>query len=229
VAIDVEHRRENPTPIVRLAGGIEPEWLLDLYPDRIRDLTELTWNRQSERVEILSRMLYDSLPVAESRSGSADLEAAASLLADRALEAGVHRFADPDAVALLFARSEFAACHSDLRALTAEDVRDALAGLCYGLRSFSELEQVASHGLVPAIVQRLGTGAERTLNEIAPERIPLKGWQVKVHYPPGQQPYVAARLQDFFGMRETPKIARGRVPLLVHLLAPEPAAGTGDG
>ena len=74
--------------------------------------------------------------------------------------------------------------------------------------------------MIQTIVQRLGPNAERMLNEIAPERIPLKGRQVKVHYRWGQQPYIAARLQDFFGMRETPRIARGRVPLLVHLLAP---------
>ena len=36
----------------------------------------------------------------------------------------------------------------------------------------------------------------------------------------GQSPWIESRLQDFFGMRETPKIARGQVPVLVHLLAP---------
>jgi ATP-dependent helicase HrpB len=41
-----------------------------------------------------------------------------------------------------------------------------------------------------------------------------------VHYEPGQPPWIASRLQDFFGMRETPAVAKGAVPLVVRLLAP---------
>ena len=41
-----------------------------------------------------------------------------------------------------------------------------------------------------------------------------------MHYERGRQPWVASRLQDFFGMREGPRVAGGRVPLVLHLLAP---------
>ena len=44
--------------------------------------------------------------------------------------------------------------------------------------------------------------------------------RVRVSYEPGREPYVASRLQDFFGMREGPRIAGGRAPLVLHLLAP---------
>ena len=220
VAIDIEHRSEQPAPFIRLASAIRPDWLLDLYPDRIREHTEVTWNRQAERVETVSQILYDSLAIDESRSGTADAEAAAKLLFERALETGLQRFVDPDAVDLLLARSEFASRHSSLRALTDDDVHAALADLCYGIRSFADLQQAASSGLIPAMLQRLGPDAERELKDVAPERIPIKNRQVKVQYKAGQQPFVSSRLQDFFGMRETPKIARGQVPLLVHLLAP---------
>jgi ATP-dependent helicase HrpB len=37
---------------------------------------------------------------------------------------------------------------------------------------------------------------------------------------PASAPWIESRLQDFFGMRETPAIAGGKVPLVVHLLAP---------
>jgi ATP-dependent helicase HrpB len=59
------------------------------------------------------------------------------------------------------------------------------------------------------------------MDAIAPLRITLpRGRQVKVHYEPGKPPWIESRLQDFFGMRETPRIALGKVALLVHLLAP---------
>ena len=41
-----------------------------------------------------------------------------------------------------------------------------------------------------------------------------------MHYERGKPPWVASRLQDFFGMKDSPRIARGTVPLVVHLLAP---------
>ena len=60
----------------------------------------------------------------------------------------------------------------------------------------------------------------RLIEELAPERIRLPGGrQVRIHYEPGQPPWIASRLQDFFGMTATPMVGRG-VPLVVRLLAP---------
>jgi ATP-dependent helicase HrpB len=47
---------------------------------------------------------------------------------------------------------------------------------------------------------------------------------VRVHYPSGQPPWIESRLQDFFGLRQGPSLARGRVPLTLHLLAPNQRA-----
>ena len=63
-------------------------------------------------------------------------------------------------------------------------------------------------------------GAQR-LNELAPAQIRLKsGRQTKVHYERGKQPWIASRLQDFFGMHETPRIGLQKTPVVVQLLAP---------
>jgi ATP-dependent helicase HrpB len=180
----------------------------------MEERSELVWNREAERVEVRSAVYYDAIAIEESR-GVPDPEAAARVLADKALEAGLHRFIDVEEVDALLARSEFASQHSTLPRLSLEDFRKVLVELCHGLRSFAELESAARANLLPLL--RRGAGA---LDEIAPERIPLKNRQVKVHYAPGQQPWIASRLQDFFGMVDTPRIARGRVPVLAHLLAP---------
>ena len=64
--------------------------------------------------------------------------------------------------------------------------------------------------------------AQRELvGKLAPEKIQLpSGRYAKVTYVDGQPPSVASRLQDFFGMRETPRVAGGSVNVVVHLLAP---------
>ncbi|WP_106400403.1 ATP-dependent helicase HrpB [Actinocorallia populi] len=68
------------------------------------------------------------------------------------------------------------------------------------------------------------------LEELAPERIAVpSGSRVKVDYS-GEQPVLAAKLQELFGWPKAPALAGGRVPLLVHLLSPagRPAAVTAD-
>jgi ATP-dependent helicase HrpB len=221
VAVDIEDRPDRGLPAIRLASGIEPEWLLDLFPERVTETHAVEWNRAAERVEAIGALVYDGLAIEQTRSGAVDSEEAARLLAQKAWEAGYARFADPGEVTALLDRVAFAARHSPIRPLDEEDVRAALASLCSGLRSFGELTAAAGRGgLRRALEERLGD-SRRLLEQVAPERVRLPGGrQVRVNYPPGPPPWIASRLQDFFGMRETPRVAGGRVPLVVHLLAP---------
>jgi ATP-dependent helicase HrpB len=220
VAIDIEDRTEHALPLVRLYCAIDPAWLIDLFPDRVRERAGVEWNRAAERVEAVSALLYDSLVIEETRSGTPDAELAAALLAERALEAGIARFVDASALDEFLARMTFASAPE-------VDVVSAFRELCRGLKSFAELKSAAA-GLIPLLEQRAGS---RRLNELAPERIRLpSGRQTKIHYEAGKPPWIASRLQDFFGMRETPRIANGQVALVVHLLAPNqrPVQTTSD-
>ncbi len=210
IAVDAEDRKDKPLPLIRMTARIEPEWLLDLFPDRMREQSSVTWNRVTERVEAVSALLYDALVIQESRGAVPDAEASAELLAQKALEAGIERFVNGDALSDFIGRVEFAGFESP-------DVSQALRDLCMGLRSFAELKNAASE-LISLLEQKTGM---RRLNEIAPARIRLQnGRQTKVHYEHGKPPWIASRLQDFFGMRETPRIGPERTPIVLHLLAP---------
>jgi ATP-dependent helicase HrpB len=221
VAVEAEERRDQKAPLVRLASAIEPEWLVDLFPERVRESRRIEWNRATERVEAASLLMFDEIAI-EERRVAADPEAAGALLAQKALEAGVGRFADPEQMGAFLARVAFASAHGPVPRLAEADVGAALASLSFGLRSFGELETATRDGgLQRALAQKLGPAARRALDEIAPEQIRLpRGRQVPVHYETDQPPWIASRLQDFFGMRDTPTVARGAVPLVVRLLAP---------
>src|SRR5205085_1473391 len=72
-----------------------------------------------------------------------------------------------------------------------------------------------------AIEHQMPAQSRRLLDELAPAAVRLpRGRQVRVHYEPGQPPWIASRLQDFFGMRESPSVGRGASPLVIRLLAP---------
>ena len=216
-AIDLEERSDKALPVIRLACPIQPDWLLDLFPERVTERAGVEWNRQGSRVESVSAILYDALVIDETRGGVIDEEAAAALLASKAVEAGIERFVDPEELEAFLARVEFAAQHSGIKPIGDADVEQALTTLCYGLRSFADVERAAS-GLIPELERRSGAAQ---LDEIAPVRLRLAGGRnAKVQYGRGKPPWVASRLQDFFGMTETPRVARGAVALTVHLLAP---------
>src|SRR6218665_2074596 len=220
VAVDIEERPGRGV-IVRLASAVEPEWLLDLYPDALEELDTLQWNAESRRVERITRLAYRHLVLEETRAPAPPSEEAARVLVEQALAAGPGRFADPEAlqnwrtrVALLaqaFPEAGFPPVDEPF-------MRDALASLCTGARSFADLEGVS---LLDALQARLTKEQARLLAQHTPEKVSLPGGrQAKVNYEPGKPPWVESRLQDFFGMVQGPSVCAGRVPLVLHLLAP---------
>ena len=221
VALEVEERPEQGLPLVRLASAIQPEWLFDIEGVELSERVGVEWNRQGERVEALTALLYEDLVIDESR-GAAPPEEAAKLLAGKALETGVGRFADADKLAALKNRWNFAAVHEDLPLFDDDLLSAAIERLSLGLKSFAELERAARNGgLEQALLATLDGKQRRALDDAAPERIQLPGGRrAPVEYRDGQPPSVASRLQDFFGMKATPRVARGRVAVTVELLAP---------
>jgi ATP-dependent helicase HrpB len=210
VALDIEDRSEHALPLVRLFCAIEPDWLVDKMTAR----SGVEWNRATERVDAVSALMYENLVIEETRSGAPDPDQAAALLAERAIDTGIEHFVDRQELDQCLARIAFVSEYTSIPKL---DVSGAFRELCNGLKSFAELK-TAGASLVPALEQRAGA---KLLNDIAPSHIRLPGGrQTKVNYETGKPPWIASRLQDFFGLRETPRIANGKVALVVHLLAP---------
>ena len=221
VAVEAEDRRDRKLPLIRMASAIEPDWLLDLFPDRVRATSEITWNRAAERVESVSALMFGQIAIEESR-GAPPRDEAAGLLASKAVEAGIERFADPAELEEFLARVDFAARHSAVPAMGPDAVEAALRSLSGGLKSFSELEAAARDGgLLRALERQVPPATRQELDAVAPERIRLAGGrQVRVHYERAKPPWISSRLQDFFGMRQSPAVGRGKEPLVIHLLAP---------
>ena len=209
LALDAEDRKENTMPLVRMTARIEPEWLLDLFPERVEETATIVWNQASERVERVSALVYGKLILEESR-GPASEGDAADMLARKAMEEGIERFVDKEELDAMLARLRFAR-------VDAPAMEQALRELCFGLASFGELRDAAKN-FVPMLQH---TVSSKLLNEAAPLSVPIgNGRQVKVHYDEGKPPWIESRLQDFFGMKDTPRIGLQKTPVVVHLLAP---------
>jgi len=229
VALDAERvedpggprRASSSRVLVRQASAIEPEWLLDLFPERIREEVQVDWNPEAERVEATSRLLYEGLVLQESQARAGDPSQVERVLLEAALARGASDFAAPGELDRFRSRVAFVSQNCTevgLALITEEDVKAALADLCRGRRSFAELREA---GLLERVQSRVGPRRLRALDRLAPDRTTLLGGRsVRIQYQLGKSPWVESRLQDFFGMTVGPTVASGRIPLQLHLLAP---------
>ena len=228
VAVDAEERaasagqKAGRSVIVRLAVAIEPDWLLDLVPAGLAESEATLWNPDTGRVEIVARLGYGAVVLDETRRPAPASSDASQMLAEAVLSGGPATGGVLDGsstslqVKLELLRGAFP--ERDIPQLDGEQIRGLLTAACEGLTSLAEfsavpVEERLRRALSPAVVG--------LLREETPEHVRLPGGrQTQVNYEQGKPPWIESRLQDFFGMSVGPAICRGRVPLTLHLLAP---------
>ncbi|HJV49232.1 MAG TPA: ATP-dependent helicase HrpB [Geothrix sp.] len=199
--------------LIRQASRCEADWLLDAFPERLEDVDEVAFNASAGRVERRSEIRYEDLAIDASRGPAdpSDPRVAALLaeaLRDRPLD---------EVPARLLARLSFLRRHRPDLDLPEDLLGPLLAGACIGRTTLREVQDVdwpvALRQAFPAEILRL-------MDTWAPEAIQLpKGRPTKVHYE-DDPPWIASRLQDFWGLKKSPSVAGGAVPLVLHLLAP---------
>lgn len=226
LAIDAEERTDHRGRgvQVRTACVIEPEWLLELFPDKVIDALEARWVAADERVDPVRVLRYRGLVLDESRAATSPEvdQLVAERLLEEARRKGLRSFVeDADAVDRWLARVSFVAERSPSLGLPTD--ADALLELglrqcCAGARTMAEVRRA---GLLDALRDGLSGPQRRALDELAPERVALGGGKmVRVMYEPGKAPWIESRLQDFFGCARGPAVGGGKVPLVLNLLAP---------
>jgi len=224
-------RGERTEAVVRLASAVQRRWLVEMCGEAIREEVTLVLDVDRQRVVRRRRRYYADLVLDETVDVDVDPAAAGEILAAAARTSPRSIVAMNDDVELLLARLEFLR-----RALPEDDwpaddeglLADAAANLCRGC---STLAQVRRGNLLDALRQVLGYSCYQRLAREAPAHLILpSGRQVAIGYEPDRPPHVAARIQEVFGLTMTPRVARGRIPITLELLAPNqrPAQITDD-
>ncbi len=232
VAIDAEERAQGARTSLRLRlyAPIEADWLLELEPSMLEDRIEVVWNQQAKRAEVFSRWTWGKVVIEEQRlRGDAvprEKRAEASrLLADRALSEGMAVFVDVEAWSSWRARLKLAAeLYPDAGFLPVDDnwERGLLEAMAEAASTFSDIR-----ALSPLDFSRnqLTQAQQTLLDRQLPAWLSLpRRKRLPIHYESDRAPWAASRLQDFFGMTDTPRLCDGRVELVLHLLAPNQRA-----
>jgi ATP-dependent helicase HrpB len=228
VAVDGEEQRksgQSALGTVFSASAIEKDWLLEMFPDRVREEATMVFNAEAERVEVLERWVYGpaALVLEESR-GAGDADAVAETLVRAAQARGAETFSPPDELARLVGRVDFVArMHPEAGLPTLSGpqgeaaIRQGLLRLAVGRRSFAEMRE---QSLVDQLLAALSPSQQALLARVAPPSLILGGRRSAISYEPDKPPWIAVRMADLFGLTDGPRIGEGRIPLTLHLLAP---------
>ncbi len=218
VSVDAGRRGERAESFVRQASAIEREWLPRAA---VATGVEVEFDGDSERIVAYTRTRYRDL-VLDEKTAPVPREQAGALLADHAARRPSRALAldEPEAAAWLARVRSLAQWMPELALPAFDDAQLANVAreAATGRRSFEEMRRAP---LVELLRARLAWDQQQALDRHAPERIRVpSGSQIRLEYEPGRPPVLAARIQELFGMAETPRIAGGRVAVVMHLLAP---------
>lgn len=204
---------------VRMASAVRREWL---DPERIVAKTDVFFDPEGERVAAVRRVRYGDLALEESAAAlPADADVAGILA--RAAAERLDRALDLSSPALAELLARIAFLKGAMPELGLPDRPEAilaemLPALAAGRRSFAELRAAP---LADFVLGGLTPAQRDALARHAPERIETpSGSRIRLVYESGRPPVMAVRIQEMFGLAETPRVAAGRVPVLLHLLAP---------
>jgi ATP-dependent helicase HrpB len=204
--------------LVRQASAVERDWL---PADQLFVTHDLEFDPDRQRVIAVRRTRLEDLVLDEAPSAlPADADAGAILAREAAARLKPSEWLGPVALAFL-ARVDFLRRwmpELEWPPMDEEQLASLLPDLCQGCTSFAELR----HGrLLPNLQGRLTSRQLAALDREAPVRVRVpSGSQIELEYAAGKPPILAVRIQELFGLANTPRIAGGRAPVLLHLLAP---------
>ncbi|MBK8959501.1 MAG: ATP-dependent helicase HrpB [Proteobacteria bacterium] len=220
-----ELRFDTRDSLVQRAAPCSPEFLREAFASHFTRERKRAFNAASRAVEEIEETRFAAIVLERrTRPVARDAETAA-LLATGVASLGLDCLPWTDAL------REWQARVVNLRTWCPElglpDVSDAaltahadvwLSPLFDGKARLSEL---GGGEFAEALRHQLDYAQRRALDEHAPENLTVpSGMQRKLAYAIGEPPVLAVKLQEMFGLAETPRIARGRVAVLLHLLSP---------
>ncbi|HEX8329596.1 MAG TPA: ATP-dependent helicase HrpB [Hymenobacter sp.] len=232
-------------PRATLAAPLTPEELELEFADQITTTNEVRYDAAAQRVIGRRVRRLGALLLAETVIGQPDSELVAQALLAYLQEAGVNKLNWTPGARQLQQRLEFLRQHfpqAEAADATAEHwpafddntlARELPVWLGPHLTGLKTLADVQRLNLTGPLLARLpgGWNQRQTLDRLAPAELEVpSGSHITLDYSDAAAPVLAVKLQELFGLTETPTIAGGRVPLLLHLLSPggRPAQVTRD-
>ena len=206
-----------------LAAAITEEDLFNDHRHLIDRRLEIGWDKREKKVKAEVNTCLGTLVLASSMAHEPDEALVLSALLDGIRQEGCKALPWTKTARELQARLN--ALHHWLPeewpdvgdgALMAD--LDWLAPYCFAKRSLTQLRELDMQAI---LLSRFSWNEQQQIDHLAPSHLQVpSGSRIRLDYRPGESPVLAVRLQEMFGLIDTPRICRDTIPVLIHLLSP---------
>jgi len=220
VAVDAGEKTEG---FVHIAAPVDEELIRSECGSRIEKVRKVGWDRKENRIVAAIEERYGALLLSRRPFTPTDVETAPILCETIRMTPGI----------LTFSREarQFQARVGLMKKYFPEETWPDLSDeellqhpeewLVSWLEGIRSAQGLSGLNIVPAIKARLSWKQQQLLDERAPLSIIVpSGSNIALDYTSGDQPVLAVKLQEMFGLADTPVIAGGRVKIVLHLLSP---------
>jgi ATP-dependent RNA helicase HrpB len=217
VCVDVDAGQSEA--LVRQASAVRRDWL---PPAQVVTSIDVEFQPASGRISAKKRVRFLDLLLEESAASLPEGDELTRRLAEAAASNLDRVLPPPDSAAGSWLRRarwlrEWMP-ELNLPAFDEPKLRELLPWLCAGKRSFEEVRNADWLGVLQG---KLTHAQLQAVEREAPERIEVpSGSKIRLEYEQGRPPVLAVRIQELFGLADTPRLAGGRVKVLLHLLGP---------
>ncbi|MGN6225028.1 ATP-dependent helicase HrpB [Pseudoxanthomonas sp.] len=220
-----ELRYEAKDALIQRGAPVDESFLRAEFPDRFVTGDAVRWDAGRRALSAQRETRFDRIVLEARSAGSVDPALAAQALTDAVRELGLEAL--PWSESLGQWRERVRCLRDWMPELGLPDLSDEalLADLDRWLRpAFAgkrRLDALDESELAEALKSPLDWSLRQRGDALAPTRHTVpSGMERRIEYAHGQPPVLAVKLQELFGLAETPRIADGRVPLTLHLLSP---------
>jgi ATP-dependent helicase HrpB len=218
---EIETRDKETNTILSLATAIEVDWLRELFPEDIESDLHVQFDSTAKRVQAAELLKFRGLALSAKRVDPPPTDAAAKLLADEIIAGRLPLPNWDHGVEQWLARLNFLCSNCpelQLPPFADDDKKHIIGQLCHGAVSYRDIKELE---VKPVVMSWLSHAQRELLDKHAPERLALPNNRMpKVNYENGKLPFISLRIQELYDVNQTPKIAMGRVPVVVHILTP---------
>jgi len=219
--------------------GAEPQWsridlaapisisdIEQLYPHQILTTETVFWDERTASVRASRLRRLGALVLSEQALSTPDPILIEQALIDGVRRAGVQTLAWTPELEQWRARVDFLRRINGTRSTWPDMSDDTLQRtlekwLGPYVKGITTLDRVQQLDVAKPLLALLTWEQQRDLDRLAPTHLTVpSGSKIRIDYHGHDHPVLPVRLQEMFGCKETPHIAEGTIPLMLHLLSP---------
>ncbi|MCY7313913.1 MAG: ATP-dependent helicase HrpB [Pseudoxanthomonas sp.] len=220
-----ELRYEAKDALVLRAAPVDEARLRLDFPQHFISQDVVRWDEGRRALSAQRETRFDQIVLGSKPAGRVDPQQAAAALTRAVRELGLECL--PWSEGLRQWRARVRSLREWMPELGLPDLADEalLESLDEWLQpAFSgktRLDALGEDALAQALKSRLDGSLGQRLEALAPTRIIVpSGMERRIDYAHGQAPVLAVKLQELFGLADTPRVAEGRIAVVLHLLSP---------